>query len=145
VKKALALLSTDLAHSLYDATVTLSKTQLAVFLTSWQEKLRNALTLNPNNVLSARYPSLAAKISEDFLDPDVLRLYARPITSHTKKDYSPKTAEWVSKLPDTAALTTLCQQLFRWVDVLDKFSRCVWDGQCIKELALVRSSTSSLA
>jgi len=120
--KALPLSTTNLARSLHDATLSLPDHKLEAFLIGWREDLKNALSLNPDNILGARFPSLAASIPEDFPDPSVLQLYANPITSENDPDFKPDTAMWVSKLLDTAGLAVLCQQLFGWDNILDGFS-----------------------
>lgn len=136
--KALPLSTTDLACSLYDATLSLPEHELEAFLIGWREDLKNTLSLNPDDILGARYPSLAASIPDNFPDPSILQLYANPITSENDPDFKPDTAMWVSRLPDTAALAVLCQQLFGWDDILDRFSTKVWNGQCVRELAMVK-------
>jgi len=137
--KALPLSTTDLACSLYDAMLSLPEHELETFLISWHEDLKNTLSLNPDDILGARYPSLAASIPEDFPDPSILQLYANPITSENDPGFKPDAVMWVSKLPDTAVLAVLCQQLFGWDNILDRFSTKVWNGQCVQELAMVKS------
>jgi len=96
------------------------------------------ISLNPDNIIGARFLSLAASIPEDFPDPSLLQLYANPITSENDPDFKPNTAMWVSKLPDMAGLAVLCQQLFGWDNILNRFSTQVWNRQCVQELAMVK-------
>lgn len=122
---------------LLNAAEALCVEELSAYLVKWRSRLSDELAHDPHRLLGRHYPALAASIPGNFPDPDILRLYTEPITSHSLVDYRPNTHAWIPKLPDTAKLARLCRDLFGWDDIVDRFCTGVWDGECIRRLAQV--------
>ncbi|KAK0220040.1 PIN domain-like protein, partial [Armillaria fumosa] len=78
-KTAHALCQTDLGDSLLTAVTTMDPTVLDNFIVGWRIQLQSEL-LNPTIGGASRHPALANKLPDDFLNPQILQLYALPVT-----------------------------------------------------------------
>ncbi|PPR07281.1 hypothetical protein CVT26_012441 [Gymnopilus dilepis] len=133
---ASALASGPLAAPLFSAVLSRTRDDLLVFLKEWRADLQDELANNRSGKLGRKYPALAARLPENFPDPDVLRLYCFPVTSRSNGGVPASASTWLlPRVPDTARLASLCERHFGWrQNLVPRFISNVWDGHLIRHL-----------
>ncbi|PBL04470.1 hypothetical protein ARMGADRAFT_1022882 [Armillaria gallica] len=118
-KTAHALCQTSLGDELFTAVTIMGPTALDDFLVGWRTRLQSEL-INPTIPGASRHPALANKLPDDFPNPQILRLYALPVTSWS----------------DIACIATFCDKFFHWEsDIwLKHLRKNVWPGIIIHSL-----------
>ncbi|KAF8155804.1 PIN domain-like protein, partial [Crassisporium funariophilum] len=135
---ATALASGPLAASLHHAAHSYSGQRLNVFLEKWRLQLKDQLIYDLDGRIGRKHPALGANIPPTFPDPEVLRLYAHPLTSQSNGVLYDTSGWFLPGVPNTSVLAALCDRLFDWGPViLKRFITNVWDGHCIRQLARV--------
>ena len=133
------LAQSDLASTLFQATIGLPSEALSEFLADWRRKLKHQLTYDSNGLLGRKYPAVARKISAEFPSIDILLLYANPVTSWTA-DVIPDSSEWRMRQPDLPAIGLLCEKSFSWGtsgQMIARFQQNVWRGIVMRYLLQV--------
>ena len=133
------LAQSDLASTLFQATLGLPSEALSKFLADWRQKLKHQLTYDSNGLLGRKYPAVARKISAEFPSIDILLLYANPVTSWTA-DVIPNSSEWRMRQPDLPAIGLLCEKSFSWGtsgQMIAQFQQNVWRGIVMRYLLQV--------
>ncbi|KAK0470115.1 PIN domain-like protein, partial [Desarmillaria tabescens] len=139
-KTAHALCKTGLGDELLTAMTIMGPTALDNFLVGWRTRLQSEL-INPTIARVSRHPALAKKLPDDFLNPQILRLYALPVTSWSGKHAPPNAELWKPPSPDIAHIAAFCDNFFHWEsDVLLKhLHKNIWPGIIIHSLYRVCS------
>ena len=133
------LAQSDLASTLFRATLALPREALSEFLVDWRKKLRYQLTFDSNGLLGRKHPAVAQKISSKFPSIDILLLYANPVTSWTA-DIIPDSSQWSLRQPDLPAIGLLCEKSFSWGtsgQMIARFQQNVWRGIVMRYLLQV--------
>lgn len=133
------LAQSDLAGTLFRATLGLPREALSEFLADWRKKLKHQLTFDSNGLLGQKHPAVAQKVSTDFPSIDVLLLYADPVTSWTA-NVIPDSSQWSLRQPDLPAIGQLCEKSFSWGtsgQMIDRFQKNVWRGIVMRYLLQV--------
>ena len=135
------LAQSDLAETLYHATLNLPREALSEFLADWRQKLKYQLTFDINGLLGQKYPAVARKVSSKFPSIDILLLYANPVTSWTMTaDIIPDSSQWRLRQPDLPAIGLLCEKSFSWGtsgQMIARFQKNVWRGIVMRYLLQV--------
>jgi holliday junction resolvase YEN1 len=133
------LAQSDLAGTLFRATLGLPREALSEFLADWRKKLKDQLKFDLNGLLGRKYPAVAQKVSSDFPSIDILLLYANPVTSWTA-DIIPDSSQWNLRQPDLPAIGLLCEKSFSWASsgqMIARFQQNVWRGIVMRYLLQV--------
>ncbi|KAH9976625.1 hypothetical protein BGW80DRAFT_1558455 [Lactifluus volemus] len=77
------LAKSGLGDQLLEAAQSLTRAELADFLATWRQALRDELRTNSRGHLGSKKPSLAKAVPDSFPDVDVLLSYTNPIISAT--------------------------------------------------------------
>ncbi|KAK0485584.1 PIN domain-like protein [Armillaria luteobubalina] len=129
------LCQTDLGDSLLTAVTVMGPIVLDNFLVGWRMWLQSEL-LNPTIGRASRCLALENKLPDDFLNPQVLRLYALPVTSWSIQHTPPNAEQWKPPLPDISRIAIFCDSFFHWEP--DVWLKClhknVWPGIVIHSL-----------
>ncbi|EDQ99679.1 uncharacterized protein LACBIDRAFT_316211 [Laccaria bicolor S238N-H82] len=142
---AVTLSSTPLAADLLAAAEGSTEAELELYIPEWRSQLRKTLITNPNGDLPNHRTTLASKIPDDFPNPHVVYLYARPVTSWSKGGCGPQFDNLQPQFPDTEQLAFHCERLFGWgTTIVDKFQRYVWPGYCIRTFSQSLLTPSSI-
>ncbi|KAG2004369.1 flap structure-specific endonuclease [Coprinopsis cinerea AmutBmut pab1-1] len=134
---AMDLCRTLSIKALYSTIDDLHPAQHRKYLSTWRQCLRDILSKNPEGTLHRRQPSLASNISTSFPSLKTINLYTYPTTSNTSDNpYSPPNpAEWLFKLPDTAALSAASWELFNCHEPVSLCRKYIWPaplrGSCV--------------
>ncbi|KAI0255432.1 hypothetical protein BJV78DRAFT_1279225 [Lactifluus subvellereus] len=127
-----------LGDELLEASQSLTRAELADFLTTWRESLRNELRTNSRGHLGSKKPSLAKAVPDSFPDIDVLLSYTNPITSATdvgaRRTHTPP--QW-EREPDLAKIAHMCELHFEWglKDIIIKrFRTVLWPSIVLRAL-----------
>ncbi|KAF8188688.1 PIN domain-like protein [Pholiota molesta] len=142
-KTARQLACTELAHSLFTATLSLpSRAALQNFLCEWRQSFRTLLSEDPDHVLGKKLPSLASKIDCSFPSIDVLLQYAKPLTSWTAAGCEPPDAlSWKLRQPRVNDIGTLCEKYFSWgsfQEIVARLKGNLWPGIAVRHLLQVK-------
>ncbi|PBK88144.1 hypothetical protein ARMGADRAFT_1034114 [Armillaria gallica] len=134
-KTAHAFCQTSLGNKLFTAVTIMGPTALDNFLIGWQTRLQSEL-INPMIPGVSRHPALANKLPDDFPNPQILRLYALPVTSWSGEHALPNAILWKPPLPDIACITTFCDKFFHWESYiwLKHLRKNIWPGIIIHSL-----------
>ena len=133
------LAQSDLAGTLFRATLGLPREALSEFLADWRKKLIYQLTFDSNGLLGRKHPAVAQKVSSKFPSIDILLLYADPVTSWTA-DIIPDSSQWSMRQPDLPAIGLLCEKSFSWGtsgQMIARFQQNVWRGIVMRYLLQV--------
>ena len=135
-----------LGDELLEASESLTRAELAEFLTTWRESLRNELRTNSRGHLDSKKPSLAKAVPDSFPDIDILLSYTNPITSATdvgaRRTHTPPRWE---REPDLAKIAHMCELHFEWglKDIIIKrFRTVLWPSIVLR--ALRRSALAAV-
>ena len=134
------LAQSDLAGTLFHATLGLPREALSEFLADWRQKLKYQLTCDSNGLLGQKHPAVARKVSRTFPSIDILLLYANPVTSWTA-GIIPDSSQWRMRQPDLPAIGLLCEKSFSWGtsgQIIARFQQNVWRGIVMRYLLQVR-------
>ena len=114
------------------------------FLEQWRAEIRLELSTNSRGYLPLARPHLAAALTDNFPNRQVIRLYIDPITSATP-GYE-RTHTWGFGQPEIARITEFCMQHFNWdhYTVLHHFSKDLWRGVFLQMLYSVSITTSRI-
>ncbi|PBK81549.1 PIN domain-like protein, partial [Armillaria gallica] len=139
-KTAHALCQTSLSDELFTAVTIMGPTALDNFLVGWQTRLQSEL-ITPTIPGPSRHPALVNKLLDDFPNPQILRLYALPVTSWSGEHAPPNATLWKPPLPDIACIATFCDKFFHWEsDIrLKRLRKNIWPGIIIHSLYWVCS------
>lgn len=130
------LAQSDLASTLFHATLGLRSEALSKFLADWRQKLKHQLMYDSNGLLGQKHPALARKVSSKFPSINILLLYAKPVTSWTA-DIIPDSSQWRMRQPDLPAIGLLCEKTFSWGasgQMIARFQQNVWRGIVMRYL-----------
>jgi Holliday junction resolvase YEN1 len=133
------LAQSDLAGTLFRATLGLPREALSEFLVDWRKKLKHQLTLDSNGLLGRKHPAVAQNVSSNFPSIEILLLYADPVTSW-KVDIVPDSSQWTLRQPDLPAIGLLCEKSFSWGtsgQMIARFQQNVWRGIVMRYLLQV--------
>lgn len=133
------LAQSDLADTLFHATLGLPREALSEFLVDWRKKLKDQLTFDSNGLLGRKYPAVARKVSSKFPSIDILLRYAHPVTSWTA-EIIPDSSQWSLRQPDLPAIGLLCEKSFSWGtsgQMIARFQQNVWRGIVMRYLLQV--------
>lgn len=113
--------------------------ELAKFLNSWRNELRNELSTDESGFLGRRFPSLADSVHNDFPAICVIYQYVKPATSWSNGGNGPDTSAWLPRQPRLSELAALCERAFSWSSVVidNSFRKNVWDGCCVRRLVQI--------
>jgi hypothetical protein len=113
--------------------------ELAGFLTTWRNELRNELSTDKSGFLGRRFPGLADSIHNNFPALHVIYQYVKPATSWSNGADGPDTSTWLPRQPRLPELAALCERTFSWSPVVidNSFRKNVWDGCCVQRLAQI--------
>jgi holliday junction resolvase YEN1 len=136
------LAQSDLASTLFRATLDLPREALSEFLANWRKQLTDQLMFDSNGLLGRKYPAVAKKISSKFPSIDILLLYANPVTSWTADTgiIIPDSSQWSLRQPDLPAIGLLCEKSFSWGtsgQMIARFQQNVWRGIVMRYLVQV--------
>ena len=136
---AFKLSHTGLGDSLLRAAQQLLPQELAGFLNSWRNELRNELTTDKSGFLGRHFPGLADSVDNNFPTLQVIYQYVKPATSWSNGGDGPDTSAWLPRQPHLSELAVLCERAFSWSsDVINNsFRKNVWDGCCVQRLAQI--------
>ena len=136
---AFRLSHTGLGDSLLYAAQQLPEQELAVFLISWRNELRNELSTDKSGFLCRRFPSLAESVHNNFPALHVIYQYVKPATSWSNGGGGLDTSEWLPRQPCLSELAVLCERAFSWSPVIinNSFQKNVWNGCCVRRLAQI--------
>jgi Holliday junction resolvase YEN1 len=130
------LAQSDLARTLFHATLGLPSEALSEFLADWRQKLKHQLAYDSNGLLGRKHPAVARKVSSEFPSINILLLYANPVTSWTA-DIIPDSSQWRMRQPDLPAIGLLCEKSFSWGtsgQMIARFQQNVWRGIVMRYL-----------
>ena len=132
------LAKSGLGDELLEAAQSLTRTELAEYLTVWRESLRSELRTNSRGHLGSKKPSLAKAVPDSFPDVDVLLSYTNPITSATdagaRRTHTPP--QW-KREPNLAEIAHVCELHFEWglKDIIIKrFRTVLWPSIVLRTL-----------
>jgi holliday junction resolvase YEN1 len=114
--------------------------ELAGFLTSWQNELRDELSADKSGFLGQRFPGLADSVHNSFPALHVIYQYVKPAISWSNNGVDgPDTSAWLPQQPRLSELAALCERTFSWSPVVidNSFRKNVWDGCCVRRLAQI--------
>jgi Holliday junction resolvase Gen1 C-terminal domain len=141
------LAKSGLGDELLEAAQSLTRAELADFLATWRQALRDELRTNSHGHLGSKKPSLAKAVPDSFPDVDVLLSYINPIISATdagaRRTHTPPRWE---REPDLAKIAHVCELHFEWGlrDVIIKrFRTVLWPSIVLR--ALRRSTLEAAA
>jgi hypothetical protein len=141
------LAKSGLGDELLEAAQSLTRAELAEYLTTWRESLRSELRTNSHGHLGSKKPSLAKAVPDSFPDIDVLLSYTNPITSATdagaRRTHTPP--QW-KREPNLADIAHVCELHFEWglKDIIIKrFRTVLWPSIVLR--ALRRSALEAVA
>jgi Holliday junction resolvase Gen1 C-terminal domain len=141
------LAKSGLGDQLLEAAQSLTRAELADFLATWRQALRDELRTNSRGHLGSKKPSLAKAVPDSFPDVDVLLSYTNPIISATdagaRRTHTPPRWE---REPDLAKIAHVCELHFEWGlrDVIIKrFRTVLWPSIVLR--ALRRSTLEAAA
>ena len=90
--------------------------------------------------LSRRQVVLANNVSDSFPNPEVLLLYAKPLTSWSPGQKQPNTTRWIPREVNLSRLAAICECSFTWATlegILSCFQEHVWPGMALHGLVKV--------
>ena len=132
------LAKSGLGDELLDAAQSLTRAELAEYLTAWREALRSELRTNSRGHLGSKKPSLAKAIPDSFPDVDVLFSYTNPITSATdagaRRTHTPP--QW-KREPNLAEIAHVCELHFEWGlrdIIIKRFRTVLWPSIVLRTL-----------
>jgi holliday junction resolvase YEN1 len=128
---ALALARCGFGDTLLKAAETLHGERLEDFLSTWRQNICNELIHNSRGFLTSRQPHLAAQISTEFPNRDVLHLYVYPLTSYSPTKTPPNHAFWKSREPRIFEISKFCSHNLGWKkgqDIAHRFRNTLWKG-----------------
>ena len=99
-----------LGDSLLHAAQQLPEQDLAKFLISWRNELRNELSTDKSGFLCRRFPSLANSVHNNFPDICVIYQYVKPATSWRNGGGGLDTSVWLHLHPRLSELAALCER-----------------------------------
>ena len=136
---AFKLSHTGLGDSLLRAAQKLPEQELAGFLISWRNELRNELSTDKSGFLCRRFPSLANSVHNNFPTLSVIYQYVKPATSWSNSGNGLDTSVWLHQQPRLSELAALCERAFSWspVAINNSFCKNVWDGCCVQRLVQI--------
>ncbi|KAJ7473395.1 PIN domain-like protein [Mycena latifolia] len=138
INTALGLARCGFGDTLLTAASTLSCEGLSAFLATWREDLRSELSTNSQGHLRGRRTALAASISPQFPNIDIILLYIQPVTSWSGGGVPPDPREWKATVPDLPSLAQYCADQFGWnaLDIATKFKKLLFPGICFRRLVV---------
>jgi Holliday junction resolvase YEN1 len=99
-------------------------------------ELQNELSTNKSGYMATRRPQLAHNMPNDFPNPEILNLYASPLTS--RSDHAtPVERPATMQLPNTEQLTRAVCRIFDgwdWGGVMNQFALRVWPGHFNRQM-----------
>ncbi|KIM49770.1 hypothetical protein M413DRAFT_48000, partial [Hebeloma cylindrosporum] len=103
----------------------------AIFSPRLRGLICTELRENPQGKLDTRHPSLAAQFPDDFPNPEVVKLYHKPVTSWSYNQKLPSQGNWKTREPSIAKITQFCYDNLGWrtESVLkEKLHSHLWEG-----------------
>lgn len=122
-----ALARCGFGDTLLEAAQTLPRERLPSFLSTWRHEVKQELKSNAHGYLNTKKVKLAASITEDFPDIDILLLYSNPLTS-AKSSQGLTNYLW-DREPDLGKLAALCERKFEWgvrEIIVKRFRTVIW-------------------
>lgn len=130
------LVQYDLGDRLLNATQTLPRPHLTVFLSTWRADLVSILEDDPSHKLPPNRRQVTVPL--DFPVLDVLIQYVKPLTSWSNYGEAPfERNSVILAQPDLSRIVTLCTRHFTWSmedgSLMKTFHSTVW-GPCFARL-----------
>jgi hypothetical protein len=120
----------------------MSKAEFNQFLVGWRRDLRQALVNDPKGFLGRKYSNVAASVTEQFPDYDVVAHYVRPLTTFSTGGGGPTVPDVESYQPHLSLLCTFCKQRFGWTydDIICSIRTEIWQGAYTRAACKVSKS-----
>lgn len=142
---AYGLARCGLGNTLLSAIEKQPEEDFQLLLLEWLHNVCQELQTNTHRTLGCCYKKLASQLTPAaFPEYDILCKYAQPITSWSQGPITHHTAAlstiWQPREPSIHWITLFCVERFGWSKdtVLERFSKNLWEGVCIRMLCTVR-------
>jgi hypothetical protein len=137
---ALALARCGFGDTLLKAVKTLHGKAFEDFISTWRQKIRQELTDNSQLFLTSRQPNIAAQLTANFPNREVLNLYVYPLTSWSPHETRPPSNIWKSREPRIFNISLFCSQNLGWrtsQDIAHHFHNTLWKGVFFRMISSV--------
>jgi hypothetical protein len=85
---------------------------------------------DPKGFLGRKYANLAASVTDNFLDRDIVAHYVQPLSSFSMGSGRPTVPDIESYQPHLSSLCIFCKQRFGWThdDIVTSMRTQIWQG-----------------